>query len=48
MCLRLNLSIFTGRLSETEMLEYHKLEYQHLMIENEQTPVTEEAEIEAG
>jgi formate dehydrogenase gamma subunit len=45
---RLNLSIFTGRLSETEMLEHHKLEYQHLMIENEQIPTAEEAEIEAG
>lgn len=28
---RLNLSIFTGRLSESQMKSYHKLEYQYLM-----------------
>ena len=45
---RLNLSIFTGRLSETEMLEHHTLEYERIMIENESTPETKEAEIEAS
>lgn len=37
---RLNLSIFTGRLSEKEMREYHTLEYERLMedIEEEAEP----------
>jgi formate dehydrogenase gamma subunit len=32
---RLNLSMFTGRLSEEEMLNYHQLEYDRLMAEEE-------------
>ncbi len=45
---RLNLSIFNGRLSETEMRENHALEYERILKENENIPGPQEKEIEAG
>ena len=38
---RLNLSIFTGRLSEREMREYHELEFEKLTDETTSTPMGE-------
>lgn len=38
---RLNLSIFTGRLSEREMREYHELEFEKLTDETTTTPMGE-------
>ena len=38
---RLNLSIFTGRLSEREMREYHELEFEKLNDETTSTPMGE-------
>ena len=40
---RLNLSIFTGRLSEREMHEYHQREYERLTAQTKKTPPGEEA-----
>jgi formate dehydrogenase gamma subunit len=44
---RLNLSMFTGRLSEDEMLKHHTLEYESLLEENNSSPQEEEAELDA-
>lgn len=44
---RLNLSMFSGRLSETEMQEHHTLEYERLLEENNLSPQNEETEPDA-
>ena len=44
---RLNLSIFTGRLSEEEIRKHHTLEYQRLLEENNLSAQEEEAELDA-
>jgi formate dehydrogenase gamma subunit len=44
---RLNLSMFTGRLSEDDMRNHHTLEYERLLEENNLSPQEEEAELDA-
>jgi formate dehydrogenase subunit gamma len=44
---RLNLSMFTGRLSEAEMQENHTLEYKRMIMEKENIPESQETKIEA-
>ena len=41
---RLNLSIFTGRLNEEDMQEYHPLEHQRLSAEDQKTNKSGEKE----